>query len=227
VSRAAPSVELPLHVTDHALLAVSGMGAEKATRAAERLVNRNVAMLAAVGFAGAIEPTLRPGAVLLPDTILAADGRSFTIDKDLHQKVLTMLCHDTPVTVSPMLEVAKLITDPQQKTALRDRHQAVAVDMESAAVARVARAHGLPFIALRVVLDDANMRLPAHLLASADKLGRLKVGTGAVTLLAHPLEAFTAARLLRALGRARPALRKAAQTLLRATANVKPAARQT
>ena len=224
VSRDVPSIELPLHIADHALLAVSGSGAEKAARAAERLVQRSASVLASVGFAAALDPTLSSGAVLLPDAILGADGRRYPADEHLHRQMQAVLCRETPVTVSTLLEVPGPITDAQRKAELRERHGTIAIDMESAAIARVARTHHLPFLALRVVLDDARMSLPEHLLASTDTLGRLKIAPTTLALLMHPMEIVSAARLLLALLRARAPLRKAAKALVATLAGTKPPA---
>ena len=52
---------------------------------------------------------------------------------------------------------------------------AAAVDMESLAVAEVAAAHGLPFLAVRVIVDTAGDALPAAVLA-ATRSGRVHIG---------------------------------------------------
>ena len=55
-----------------------------------------------------------------------------------------------------------------RKAQLFGATRAVAVDMESAAVAEVAAQHGLPFLVLRVVLDTAADSLPASIAARVD-----------------------------------------------------------
>ena len=52
---------------------------------------------------------------------------------------------------------------------------ALAVDMESYAVAEVARAQGLPFLAVRVIVDGAGDGLPRPVAAVADGAGPLNV----------------------------------------------------
>jgi len=60
----------------------------------------------------------------------------------------------------------KLLTSPQailsiaDKAAAFHRDRCAAVDMESLAVAEVARSHELPFIAVRVIVDTADDILP-------------------------------------------------------------------
>jgi adenosylhomocysteine nucleosidase len=48
--------------------------------------------------------------------------------------------------------------------------------MESFAVAEVARAGGLPFIAVRVIIDTADDDLPEAVLSAADSAGQVRIG---------------------------------------------------
>jgi len=63
---------------------------------------------------------------------------------------------------------------------------AVAVDMESYAIAAVAEAHGLPFIAIRAIVDAAADEVPPALLDVTGRDGRLVLGRLLVRLLAAP-----------------------------------------
>jgi len=63
---------------------------------------------------------------------------------------------------------------------------AVAVDMESAAVAAVAQERALPFLAVRAIADPADMALPSAVMRAADAHGRIN----RPVLLAHTLLHF-------------------------------------
>ena len=67
-----------------------------------------------------------------------------------------------------LLTSARSVGSVEDKAALFERTGAVAVDMESAAIAEVAEQHGLPFLAVRVVVDSAGDVLPAAVTAAAD-----------------------------------------------------------
>ena len=56
-----------------------------------------------------------------------------------------------------------VLTEPRQKQEAGERTGALAVDMESAAVRAWAREHGLPALALRVILDERDRALPSSL----------------------------------------------------------------
>src|SRR6202008_4630489 len=61
------------------------------------------------------------------------------------------------------------------KASLLRETGAVAVGMESAAIGEVARAHQLPFIAVRVIVDGAADALPRAVTAAADGEGHLHI----------------------------------------------------
>jgi adenosylhomocysteine nucleosidase len=62
--------------------------------------------------------------------------------------------------VAPLVGRDMMSADRASKAELRARTRASAVDMESHIAARAARAHGLPFAALRIVSDAAHRTLP-------------------------------------------------------------------
>jgi len=79
------------------------------------------------------------------------------------------------VVEGSILTSAELVCESGQKARLFRDTQAVAVDMESAAVGVVARLHSLPFMVLRVIADTAADEMPAalRLMAGSQPLGPL------------------------------------------------------
>jgi nucleoside phosphorylase len=68
----------------------------------------------------------------------------------------------------PIMGVNAVVSDPADKRKLHTFTRAVAVDMESHLVARLADAHGLAFAAVRAIIDPAHRPVPpAALLAMA------------------------------------------------------------
>ncbi|MFZ0499503.1 MAG: hypothetical protein WAM52_10235, partial [Steroidobacteraceae bacterium] len=77
------------------------------------------------------------------------------------------------------------VATPEAKAAAWRESRAAAVDMESAAIAQVARQAGLPFIALRVIVDTASDQLPAAVIAASGG-GQLRLGRLLAALLRAP-----------------------------------------
>ncbi len=108
------------------------------------------------GVAGGLDPGLRPGDQVVAATIVTDRGR-YRTDDAWARALLAAL----PGSVHADLSGADApIADPADKLTLRRAHRTVAVDTESHIAAAVAARRGVPFAAVRVVLDPAHRCLP-------------------------------------------------------------------
>jgi adenosylhomocysteine nucleosidase len=159
---------------DGALLAVGGMGGVLAASAARRLAQAGVAGLLSFGFAGGLDPKLDAGAVVCPAEVVSGSGARFAASTDWCERLRAATAARRPLVAGALLTRAAPIDSVADKAlAFRDTG-AVAVDMESLAVAEVAAAFGLPFMALRVIVDTATDALPQSVL-DASRSGHLEV----------------------------------------------------
>jgi adenosylhomocysteine nucleosidase len=153
---------------------LSGMGPAAARSAAHALADKGAAALAVFGVAGALDSSLRSGTLFCPEWILDDSGQDYAPDPRWRTSLLQQLSAAT----LPVLETGKLLSMPipllttAAKIAARDCHAALAVDMESAAVAAVARDRHLSFMALRAIVDEMDDTIPTALHASVDAWGR-------------------------------------------------------
>ena len=178
-------------------IAIGGGTAAGAARAAAILAP-HVSALISFGLAGGLDPMLPPGALLVPATVLADGGRWDT------DPILTArLGGPTP---GALFGDGAILATAAAKAALHARTGAVAVDLESAAVARAAARHGLPFAALRAVCDPAGRGLPRAALAALDAKGRIGALRVLAAVLARPGEIPTLIALAADAARARRAL---------------------
>jgi adenosylhomocysteine nucleosidase len=129
------------------------------------LVEGGVAGLVSFGLAGGLDPALTPGMLLVPAVVLL-DAERWDADSTLMRR----LGGSTPGALHGGGEV---VASAAAKATLHARTGAVAVDLESAAVARTARRHGLPFAVLRAVCDGAGRDLPRAALVALDGAGRI------------------------------------------------------
>ena len=70
-----------------------------------------------------------------------------------------MAAVSTPASARTLITFES-VADVEQKAKLADAYGAHAVDMEAAAVARSAEAHGIKFLACKVISDTRDSRLP-------------------------------------------------------------------
>ena len=155
-------------------LSLGGMGPNGAQRAAHALVDAGATALAAFGVAGALDAGLHSGALLCPAEIVDDEGHLYTLDSAWRARLLQRLANTgLPVSAATqLLSLSVPLLTTAAKRAARDHYAADAVDMESAAVAAVAAARGLPFIALRAIVDELDDAIPATLQAGIDAWGR-------------------------------------------------------
>ncbi|GAB6855812.1 nucleoside phosphorylase-I family protein [Asaia astilbis] len=133
-------------------IALSGATSQGAQAGVERLLAAGATRLLSFGCAAGLEPGLEPGAIVIPQWVLAG-GR--------HLKTDSALSRDfgvgrAGVLHGGMLHSDDLVVTAAEKAALHARTSCLAVDMESGFVARA----GLPFAVLRVVCDDSRRDLP-------------------------------------------------------------------
>jgi adenosylhomocysteine nucleosidase len=152
---------------DGALLAVSGMGGTLAAIAARTLVDAGALSLMSFGLAGGLDPALSAGSVVLPSEVISREGARFLTATAWHERLRIAIAIQRPVAVGRLLTSDTPIDTIADKARAFVETGAVAVDMESLAVAEVAAAHDLPFIAARVIVDTAADVLPRTVVAAS------------------------------------------------------------
>lgn len=160
---------------DGSLLALSGIGSEAATRGAEALVAAGATALASWGMAGGLDPALGAGKIFLPTEIISDPGDVLPTAEPWRERLRAALAEHRPLAFGKLLTSAHAIAAVDGKAAAFAQTGATAVDMESFSVAQVAARHGLPFIAVRVIVDTAHDVLPASVVA-ASRGGQVQMG---------------------------------------------------
>ncbi len=160
--------------------------------------------LLSFGTAGGLAPGLAPGALLAPAAVLAGDGTRWEPAPWLVPQG----------TAGDLLGADRLVADPAAKAALHAGTGAVAVDMESHRVARVAAEAGLPFGLLRAVLDPVERALPPAAAAALGPEGQTRPGALALALMRGPRQIGALLALGRDFRAARAALARAVTEVL-------------
>ncbi|MGO9935079.1 MAG: hypothetical protein ACLPV8_25150 [Steroidobacteraceae bacterium] len=184
----------PLLRRDGTLLAVSGIGYPAAGAAARALVEAEVSALMTFGLAGALDPKLAAGSIILPRELISRDGARLHTCAAWRERVAASLGDSCAVNQGVLLSSVRAIATPFDKAAAFRETGAVAVDMESMAVAEVAAAHKLPFIAVRVIVDTATDLLPASVVA-ASRAGPVRIRRLIAGMVQAPGEVASLMRL--------------------------------
>jgi nucleoside phosphorylase len=115
-----------------------------------------------LGYGGAAHPQLRPGDLVVATTLIdASRGLSFEVSPALVATAEKLRRQaGLPGRTGALVTLEQAARSPREKAAHGREHQAVAVDMESAVLARVCGAAGVPFLVVRSILDHLDYHLP-------------------------------------------------------------------
>lgn len=175
-------------IADRLLLAYSGTGAHNARAAAELLVGKGATQLLSWGCAGAINPSLKPGDVVLPKELVDVDDVSLPVDPQWHRHASQLLAATGRLHTGKLAETATIISTSREKSHLQSFTKAIAVDMESAAIAKVAAKRHLPFLSIRAIVDPANLDLPRAIAYADNGEGEIVMSRLLLFVATHPTE---------------------------------------
>jgi hypothetical protein len=116
------------------------------------------------GLAGAITDDLEPGCLVVPEVVLGPTGLRYEM-APFWQRAWSHRLWELPATrvVTGALATLRSAAGPAERRSLRLPGQPVAVDMETAAVADVARHQGLECLAVRAIIDTPAAPWPTAL----------------------------------------------------------------
>jgi adenosylhomocysteine nucleosidase len=175
-------------IADAIVLAYSGAGANNARSTSELLIEQGANRLISWGCAAALSETLNPGDLVLADTLIDAEGAQIAIASDWHSYTKNLLAASLQVHTGSLVESLSIVATSLDKKHLHTQTGAVALDMETIAIAKVALQHQLPFLAIRAIADPVNMDLPKAINHSLNNEGDIMLGKLLLFIALHPSE---------------------------------------
>ena len=172
----------------------------------------HLGQLILIGFAGGLDPTLTAGDVVAVQRVIDTSNDSIELigDKDVLKNQLEStgpgVGSGVGSSTGNLLTTDHLVASPREKQLLYERYNAVAVDMESYHVARLAKRRGVAVKIWRAVSDPADMELPGESLAWTRPDGRTNLAAVGVYLARRPWRLMTLISLARHASRAATAL---------------------
>ena len=151
------------------------------------------------GIAGALEPTLVTGDVVVGSEVREEDGTVWRTDPGWTRALSERLPN---ARTAAIIGAGRVIAGAAEKSAVRMRTGAIAVDMESHHAARIAAALAIPFAVLRVVADGVEADLPRSALVGLRRDGSTAPLAVLASLARRPQELPALLHLARVTSRA-------------------------
>jgi nucleoside phosphorylase len=174
-------------------------------------------MIIATGVAGALSSGLKPGDLILADRLLQieSDGEiARRVDSikpaDLQNASRALTRAGLHFSTGAMLTMHRVISVAEKRLA-KETTGAIAVDMETAAIAAEAGARNIPFISLRAVLDEVDDEVPgAEVL---DDQGRVRPLAATSYFVRNPGVILELPKMVRNLSRATKSIADAIEAI--------------
>jgi len=191
------------------LVACSGARPERARAEAARLIAEGVAGLVSFGLAGGLAPTFVAGDLVLAAAVALPGGGQIATDAAWRGRLAGVLGGMRRFEET-LAGSDRLVASPALKAVLHATREAIAVDMESHAVAAAAAAAGLPFLVIRAIADPSDRALPAVAQEALGPEGALRPAALLGALLRRPQHLAVLLRLGRDSARGLATLRRVA-----------------
>jgi adenosylhomocysteine nucleosidase len=211
-------VQARLHGRELAMVA-TGIGHARAARAAAHAMDQFPAaeIVIATGVAGALAEHLRPGDLVLVERIIAERlgdhvPREIAIAREQLNSIAAALdAKQVRHVRGAMLTADQVLPGAREKVAARLATGAIAVDMETAALAAEAARRGVPFVSLRTILDTVGDEIVGPRI---DETGRVRALATATGLMRNPGALLKIPRMMKNLAIATNALADALEVAI-------------
>jgi adenosylhomocysteine nucleosidase len=189
-------------------LVQGGIGRENAIKAASCLLeSTNVDLLISAGVAGGIRHGLNVGDLIVAESVGYSkqsdfDSEKLQLESDfVCKKEIVQLARqfnndsELKLHFGNLLTVNKVISQASTKRKIGEQNSFLAVEMESAVVAEVARKKGVEFAAIRSISDDIDDDLHLDYDNIISDEGKVKVTSIALGVLKNPRSLALLSRL--------------------------------
>lgn len=193
---------------------VSGASSHQAYVDAKALAAQSLDVLVSFGVAGGLDDRYRPGTIVFGSSVQAPDGTIVQASEAVAERLsIAASAAGLKTERGKFVGVDYIVNDTAQKRRLAEQTGAIAIDMESHAVAKAAIEDGVSFAILRTIADPADHAIPQAALAMIGPSGRVKPFHAAKAILGRPQDLPKLIQLGRDNNAALRSLRRAAETL--------------
>ena len=169
------SVAANLPADSRIITRVTGIGSQRMVAVATRLIEEHhPRRIILIGFSGALLPELAAGQIIHVSAVMNIAGQIVRLTEGEYDQRTTLLTVD------------HVVATVEEKSTLRQNHRAAAIDMESFALATLARERNIPLSIIRAISDTADFALPAQIGEWVNEDGSPRVGAVMKALARKP-----------------------------------------
>jgi len=169
------------HNNREIVLVESGPGVRCAAKAAHAMIDAyRPQLIVSTGFAGGLNPRVRRQDLVAATSLANLQGGVIALDP---AALVPWLAEVRNLHLGRLLTFDRVVRLREEKEQLSHQHDALAVDMESFAVAEACRDRAVDFLAIRAISDAVDDELPpdiGKLLAQKSFAGQLGAALGSV-----------------------------------------------
>lgn len=152
---------------------VVGAGDRDRTASLVEVAVRRANCVVSFGIAGALAPGLRAGDLVISSEVVS-DGGRWKADDSFRVRV-ARLAAEVGSIEGPVFGARRIVATRSEKRLVWEATGALAVDLESDVVARVATSAGIPFVVVRTIADSVYRELPPAALIPLTENGTPKL----------------------------------------------------
>ncbi len=201
-----------ISLTPTTLLCFSGAGRKNAEYAAEMLIEQGAERLISWGCAAALKSSLKPGDLIMPQTLITEDDEAISIASPWLHYVLENLPELNAHTGS-LVDAGRIISKSSEKKWINRKSRAIALDMESVAISQAGIKHDIPVLVVRAIADSVEMDLPNAIEYAMNPQGEVQMVKLFSYLITHPVEVPGLFRLGQDFSKAKDKLKLVAEHL--------------
>ena len=163
----------------------AGVGPERAARGAEALIDAGARGLVSFGLAGSLAVAAQVGGVVLAEAVIDGD-QLYPTDAVWRNQIRRSISGTCEFIHGTLAGTDRIISTSNGKQNLHRNSAAIACDMESHAVARIAARHGVPFVVIRAISDAHDRFVPSWAIQCLTPAGDVQIWSLLCQVLRRP-----------------------------------------
>ena len=175
---------------DRKVVSSAGYGKYKSKIEVKRYIKVKPDCIISFGFAGSTSEKINCSDIIIPEKILSKNGYVETVS-EVYRNFFEKKLGKSNFKNSNLYSSDQIVDTTQKKRTILKEYDASAVDMESASIQKIANKNKIPFVCIRVILDNQSTNIPRELDGIINKTSKVSTIKLFRLLIFKPLILFS------------------------------------